>query len=88
MSHHINEQILERLFDEVSEMSTGSILRELEGGMKPGLCDSFDERVALMIETKLLKNLLIKDLKNYRRALNNGKHISINTHCYKHTCRN
>ena len=31
MSNHINEQILERLFDEVSEMSTGSILRELEG---------------------------------------------------------
>ena len=39
MSNHVNEQILERLFDEVSEMSTGSILRELEGGMKPGICE-------------------------------------------------
>ena len=40
MSNHVNEQILERLFDEVSEMGTGSILRELEGGMFPGVCES------------------------------------------------
>lgn len=47
MSNHINEQILERLFDEVSEMSTSAILQELVGGMKPGVCESWDMRVAL-----------------------------------------
>ena len=47
MSNHVNEQILERLFDEVSEMSTSAILQELVGGMKPGVCESWDMRVAL-----------------------------------------
>ena len=47
MSNHINDQILERLFDEVSEMSTSAILQELVGGMKPGVCESWDMRVAL-----------------------------------------
>ena len=60
MSNHVNEQILERLFDEVSEMNTGSILRELEGGMKPGLCDSFDERVAFTDRDKVIEKLVNK----------------------------
>lgn len=60
MSNHVNEQILERLFDEVSEMGTGSILRELEGGMKPGVCDSFDERVALTDRNKVIESLVNK----------------------------
>jgi hypothetical protein len=60
MSNHVNEQILEKLFDEVSEMNTGSILRELEGGMKPGLCDSFDERVALTDRDKVIEKLVNK----------------------------
>ena len=47
MSNHVNEQIHERLFDEVSEMSTSAILQELVGGMKPGVCESWDMRVAL-----------------------------------------
>lgn len=47
MSNHVNEQILEKLFDEVSEMSTSTILQELVGGMKPGVCESWDMRVAL-----------------------------------------
>jgi len=60
MSNHANEQTLEKLFDEVSEMGTGSILRELEGGMKPGLCDSFDERVALTDRDKVIEKLVNK----------------------------
>ena len=60
MSHHINEQILERLFDEVSEMGTGSILRELEGGMKPGICESFDMRVAMTDRDAVIEKLVNK----------------------------
>ena len=60
MSNHVNEQTLERLFDEVSEMGTGSILRELEGGMKPGVCDSWDERVALTDRNKVIESLVNK----------------------------
>ena len=62
MSNHTNEQILERLFDEVSEMNTGSILRELDGGVaRPGLCESFDMRVALTD-----RNVVIERLVNQR----------------------
>lgn len=60
MSNHANEQTLERLFDEVSEMNTGSILRELEGGMKPGICESFDMRVALTDRDKVIELLVNK----------------------------
>ena len=60
MSNHVNEQILEKLFDEVSEMNTGSILRELEDGMQPGLCDSFDERVAFTDRDKVIEKLVNK----------------------------
>ena len=37
MSHHINEQILETIAEDVEKMSTGSILQELESGMNPGV---------------------------------------------------
>ena len=67
MSNHVNEQILERLFDEVSEMNTGSILRELEGGMKPGLCDSFDERVAFTDRNKVIEKLVNKRFEEMSR---------------------
>jgi len=60
MSHHINEQILENIFDEVSEMNTGSILRELEGGMFSGMCESFDMRVALTDRDKVIELLVNK----------------------------
>ena len=60
MSNHVNEQILERLFDEVSEMNTGSILRELEGGMKPGICESFDMRVAMTDRDAVIEKLVNK----------------------------
>ncbi len=67
MSNHVNEQILEKLFDEVSEMNTGSILRELEGGMKPGLCDSFDERVAFTDRDKVIEKLVNKRFEEMSR---------------------
>jgi len=60
MSHHINEQILEGIFDEVSEMNTGSILRELEGGMFSGMCESFDMRVAFTDRDKVIELLVNK----------------------------
>lgn len=62
MSNHTNEQILERLFDEVSEMNTSCILKELDGGkMLPGLCESFDMRVATVD-----RNVVIERLVNQR----------------------
>ena len=60
MSNHVNEQILERLIDEVSEMNTGSILRELEGGMNPGICESFDMRVAMTDRDAVIEKLVNK----------------------------
>lgn len=60
MSNHVNEQILERLFDEVSEMNTSCILRELEGGMFSGMCESFDMRVALTDRDKVIEKLVNK----------------------------
>ena len=50
---------LQKIQKEVQAMGTGSILRELEGGMRPGLCESFDMRVALTDRNKVI-NLLIK----------------------------
>jgi len=48
MSNETNQIIIERIVEEVEQMSTSSILRELDGGMKPTwLCDSWDERVGL-----------------------------------------
>jgi len=43
MSHHINEQILERIAEEVSELSPMSVVDEL--GIIP-IADSFDEFLA------------------------------------------
>ena len=60
MSHHVNEQILETIAEDVEQMSTSSILRELEGGMKPGICDSWDERVALTDRNKVIELLVNK----------------------------
>ena len=62
MSNLANEATLERIFDEVSEMNTGCILRELDGGkMLPGLCESFDMRVATVD-----RNVVIERLVNQR----------------------
>jgi hypothetical protein len=47
MSNETNQIIIERIVEEVEQMSTSAILREIDGGMRPGMCDSWDERVAL-----------------------------------------
>ena len=54
----INREVVQ----EVQAMGTGSILRELEGGMKPGLCESFDMRVAFTDRNKVIDQLVEKRL--------------------------
>ena len=54
MSNNTNTMILENIAEEVEAMNTGSILRELLGGSKHGLCDSFDERVATTDRDKVI----------------------------------
>lgn len=51
---------LETIRTEVEALSTGSILRELEGGMKPGMCESFDMRVAFTDRQKVIDLLIEK----------------------------
>ena len=60
MSHHINEQILETIAEDVEKMSTGSILQELEGGMNPGVCESWDMRVAMTDRNNVIEALIEK----------------------------
>lgn len=61
MSNLANEATLERIFDEVSEMNTGNILRELDGGVsRPGLCESFDMRVAMTDRDAVIEKLVNK----------------------------
>ncbi len=60
MSNIVNDQILENIAEDVNAMSTGSILIELLGGSKPGLCDSFDERVAFTDRDKVIEQLIEK----------------------------
>jgi hypothetical protein len=50
------------ILESVNKMSTGSILRELEGGMKPGICDSWGERVAFTDRNKVIDLLINKRL--------------------------
>jgi hypothetical protein len=50
------------ILEDVMKMSTGSILRELEGGMKPGICESFDMRVAFTDRDKVIDLLINKRL--------------------------
>jgi len=58
MSNNTNTMILENIAEDVSKMSTGQILHELLGGSLPGLCDSFDERVALTDRDKVMDQLI------------------------------
>ena len=60
MSHHINEQILETIAEDVEKMSTSQILRELDGGMKPGICESWDMKVAMTDRNKVIEALIEK----------------------------
>jgi hypothetical protein len=60
MSNHINEQILERISEDVEQMSTSQILRELDGGMKPGICESWDMRVGVTDRNWAVESLITK----------------------------
>ena len=60
MSNNTNTMILENIAEDVSKMSTGQILHELLGGSLPGLCDSFDERVALTDRDRVMDQLVEK----------------------------
>ena len=60
MSHLINEQILERIAEDVEQMSTSQILRELDGGMKPGICESWDMRVGMTDRKWAVESLITK----------------------------
>ena len=51
-----------KIQQEVIAMTTGSILIELLGGSKPGLCDSFDERVATTDRDIVINKLVAKRL--------------------------
>ena len=55
----IENMLKEQILAEVKEMTTGCILRELDGGVsKPGMCDSFDERVATVDRQKVENRLV------------------------------
>tara|TARA_X000000950_G_scaffold194922_1_gene234868 strand:- start:1665 stop:1868 length:204 start_codon:yes stop_codon:yes gene_type:complete len=60
MSNNTNSQILENIAEEVDAMSTSNILRELVGGMKPGISESWDQRVALADRDIVMDKLIEK----------------------------
>jgi hypothetical protein len=49
--------------EEVIAMSTSAILRELDGGMKLGICESWDERVGMTDRDWAIEKLIAKRLK-------------------------
>ena len=60
MSNLQNEMVKEKILADVLEMNTGSILRELDGGKTlPGMCESFDMRVA-MTDRDVVVNRLVE----------------------------
>ena len=60
MSNNNNQIVKEQILAEVQQMQTSSILRELDRGIsKPGLCDSFDERVAT-VDRDVITNRLVE----------------------------
>ena len=60
MSNNTNSQILENIAEEVDAMSTSNILRELVGGMKPGISESWDQRVAMADRDVVIDRLVEK----------------------------
>tara|TARA_B100000963_G_scaffold221038_1_gene192640 strand:+ start:313 stop:516 length:204 start_codon:yes stop_codon:yes gene_type:complete len=60
MSNNTNTQILENIAEEVDAMSTSNILRELVGGMKPGISESWDQRVAMADRDIVMERLIEK----------------------------
>lgn len=66
MSNHINEQILERIADEVNEMSGMAVVNEL--GMVP-IADSWDEFFAFADMDMLRERLVMKRFEEWPEAV-------------------
>ena len=66
MSNHINEQILERIADEVNEMSGMAVVNEL--GMVP-IADSWDEFFAFADMDMLRERLVMQRFEEWPEAV-------------------
>ena len=66
MSNHINDQILERIADEVNEMSGMAVVNEL--GMVP-IADSWDEFFAFADMDMLRERLVMKRFEEWPEAV-------------------
>ena len=60
MSNLINDGIREGILADVESMNTSNILRELVGGMKPGISESWDQRVAMADRYVVIDRLVEK----------------------------
>ena len=60
MSNLINDGIREGILADVESMNTSNILRELVGGMKPGISESWDKRVAMADRDVVIDRLVEK----------------------------
>tara|TARA_B100001094_G_scaffold159220_1_gene154115 strand:+ start:215 stop:418 length:204 start_codon:yes stop_codon:yes gene_type:complete len=60
MSNLINDGIREGILADVESMNTSNILRELVGGMKPGISESWDQRVAMADRDVVIDRLVEK----------------------------
>jgi hypothetical protein len=70
MSNNNNEMLKDKVFLEVMKMPTSSIIRELDGGkMLPGMCESFDMRVA-MTDRDVVINRLVEQRLSTMEVLN------------------
>ena len=59
MSNNNNEMVKEQILADVVEMNTSCILKELDGGkMLPGMCESFDMRVATVDRDVIINRLV------------------------------
>jgi len=63
MSNLQNEMVKEQILADVLEMNTSCILKELDGGkMLPGMCESFEMRVAMTDRDVVVNRLVEKRL--------------------------
>jgi hypothetical protein len=70
MSNNNKELVKEQILANVIEMPTSSIIRELDGGkMLPGMCESFDMRVA-MTDRDVVINRLVEQRLSTMEVLN------------------
>ena len=59
MPNNNKELVKEQILAAVQQMNTSCILRELDGGLsKPGMCESFEMRVAMTDRDKVINRLV------------------------------